>query len=48
LVLYQVVKYSVSLNVNDVVFEIMRIYHNYLDERIRHLILIALREMGNN
>ncbi|MFN2126864.1 MAG: hypothetical protein ACK2TU_03305 [Anaerolineales bacterium] len=47
-VLHQIVKYSDSLDVNNAVFDVMRIYRNHPDERIRHLALIALHKMGNN
>jgi len=46
--LSMIVKYSENLDVDDAVFDIVRIFRNSKDTRIRQLALVTLHKMENN
>ena len=47
-VLHNIIRYGDKLDVGDAVFDIMRIYRNHKDERVRQLALIALHKIEND
>lgn len=46
-VLHNIIRYGDELDVGDAVFDIMRIYRNHNDDRVRQLALIALHKIEN-
>jgi hypothetical protein len=47
-ILQNIIRFGDSLDVNDAIFEIMRIYRNHENEGMRQLALIALHKTNND
>lgn len=47
-ILQNIIRYSDHLGVKEAVFEVMAIYRNHPDQRVRQLALIALSKMNSN